>query len=95
MLTRTRIERVFGQLKRRFYMLGSKIRLGLKNIAPFVLACCVLHNIAKQRRVPVPSRVQYEESDDEDEGESESESEEESESDDEGQLAFAERHFDD
>lgn len=41
------IERVFGQLKRRFPILGNRVRVATRNIPKLIVACCVLHNIAK------------------------------------------------
>jgi len=43
---------VFVQLKRRLYILSCKLRLKLKNIPPFIMACCVLHNLAKMINMP-------------------------------------------
>ena len=78
LLTRNPIEKAFGLLKRRFFMLSTRLRLKLDNIAPFIMACCVLHNIAIQRRLSVPSEA-YQEEDNNSEDGSESEEEEESE----------------
>lgn len=41
------IERVFGQLKRRFPILGNCIRLSLDKVPKVVVSCAVLHNVAK------------------------------------------------
>lgn len=41
------IERCFGQLKRRFPILGNCVRVALNNIPQVVVSCAVLHNIAK------------------------------------------------
>lgn len=41
------IERTFGQLKQRFPILQSKIRLNTENIPRMIIACFVLHNVAK------------------------------------------------
>lgn len=41
------IERVFGQLKQRFSILGNLIRIKLDKIPKTFVACAVLHNIAK------------------------------------------------
>lgn len=41
------IERVFGQLKRRFPILSSQVRIRFENIPKLVISCAVLHNIAK------------------------------------------------
>lgn len=95
--TRNPIERVFGQLKSRFYMLGCRIRLKLSNIPPFIMACFVLHNIAKRMRVPdfhAQPVAEMEESSEEEEQESSSDSEDETVV--EGQraaVAFADRYF--
>lgn len=49
LLTKERvlIERMFGQLKRRFPFLSSRVRLSTNRIPRMILACFVLHNIAK------------------------------------------------
>ena len=44
------IERCFGQLKARFPILQYKVRSKLEKIAPVVISCVVLHNIAKYLR---------------------------------------------
>ncbi|KAK7871143.1 hypothetical protein R5R35_013361 [Gryllus longicercus] len=41
------IERCFGQLKRRFPILQSRIRLSTEKVPSVILCCCILHNIAK------------------------------------------------
>lgn len=44
---RTYIERCFGQLKQRFPMLYSKIRIKIERVPSFIMACFILNNIAK------------------------------------------------
>jgi hypothetical protein len=46
------IERCFGQLKRRFPMLGYKMRVKLESIPAFIICCAVLHNISKYLKDP-------------------------------------------
>lgn len=41
------IERLFGQLKRRFPMLQNTIRVATQRVPSFIIACFVLHNVAK------------------------------------------------
>ena len=41
------VERVIGQLKKRFPTLGHPVRLKTDRIPEWIIACCVLHNIAK------------------------------------------------
>lgn len=41
------IERLFGQLKRRFPILSSKIRIALEKIPTLIVSCFVLHNVSK------------------------------------------------
>lgn len=41
------IERVFGQMKRRFPILSSQVRIAVEKVPKLVLSCAVLHNIAK------------------------------------------------
>lgn len=41
------IERVFGQVKQRFPLLQSKVRVKTEKIPRFIAACFVLHNVAK------------------------------------------------
>lgn len=41
------IERVFGQIKRRFPILSSQVRIALEKIPKLIIACVVLHNISK------------------------------------------------
>jgi len=50
--TRVVIEQAFGRLKRRFYILGSEIRLNYKS-APKVIVCCfMLRNLANKQNLP-------------------------------------------
>lgn len=46
--TRAVVERTTGQLKHRFHCLHSELRVKMKHCCPIIVACCVLHNIAKQ-----------------------------------------------
>lgn len=41
------IERVFGQLKKRFPVLGNCVRVSLDKVSKTVVACAVLHNVGK------------------------------------------------
>lgn len=41
------IERVFGQLKRRFPALHYGLRVKLERVSEMIIACCILHNLAK------------------------------------------------
>ena len=41
------VERVFGQLKRRFPILSHPVRIKHEKIPTLILACCVLHNVSK------------------------------------------------
>lgn len=41
------IERVFGQAKQRFPILQSKIRMSTERVPQMIVACFVLHNVAK------------------------------------------------
>lgn len=41
------IERIFGQLKRRFPILGSIIRVATERVPKLITACMILHNIGK------------------------------------------------
>lgn len=46
--TRNPIERLFGVLKRRFPILSLGIRIDVRKVEAIVVACAVLHNIARQ-----------------------------------------------
>lgn len=46
------VERVFGQLKKRFPALGNRIRVATANVPKMITACCVLHNVAKYLNEP-------------------------------------------
>jgi hypothetical protein len=86
--TRNRIEKAFGVLKRRFYMLSVRVRLRLENIPQFILACFVLHNIAKEMGVPDPRRQLQD-------GRGNEREEEAEEGEEDFAVSFAERHFGD
>ena len=49
---RCTIERSFGQLKRRFFCLGSTVRIKLDRIPAVITACVYLHNMAKNLQDP-------------------------------------------
>jgi hypothetical protein len=42
------IERVFGQVKKRFPLLGNLIRVKLDKVPKIFVACAILHNFGKQ-----------------------------------------------
>lgn len=44
------IERVFGQLKQRFPILGHKVKTSLSKVPKIIVCCAVLHNISKHLR---------------------------------------------
>lgn len=44
---RSLIERTFGQVKQRFPILQSKIRVALERVPNMIAACFILHNVAK------------------------------------------------
>ncbi len=52
--TRTSIERLFGLWKRRFPCLRNGLRNKLQTSLTIIVACAVLHNIARTRMVQVP-----------------------------------------
>lgn len=41
------IERVFGQIKRRFPILGNCVRVNIERVPKVIVTCAILHNIAK------------------------------------------------
>ncbi|XP_048244734.1 putative nuclease HARBI1 [Haliotis rufescens] len=51
--TRSIVERAIGQLKRRFPVLHGEIRLKPEKACKVIIACAVLHNICKDRHIPV------------------------------------------
>ena len=68
---RIMIEHIFGQVKRRFPGLGNVIRIKTERIPDFIMAGCVLHNVAKivgddWDDVVVPDEDSSSSSDDED-----------------------------
>ncbi|CAH1989921.1 unnamed protein product [Acanthoscelides obtectus] len=60
------IERCFGQVKRRFPILQYVCRVKLENVSKIIIACIVLHNVAKSLGDPDFELV--EQDPDEDEG---------------------------
>ena len=46
------IEHVFGQLKSRFQMLRTLLRIAITLVPKFIVACCVLHNVGKYLNDP-------------------------------------------
>ncbi|XP_046577279.1 putative nuclease HARBI1 [Haliotis rubra] len=52
--TRNCVERGIGQLKRRFHVLHGEVRLSPQKACKVIIACAVLHNISKDRNVPMP-----------------------------------------
>ncbi|CAH2003598.1 unnamed protein product [Acanthoscelides obtectus] len=60
------IERCFGQMKCRFHILQYVCRIKLENVPKIIIACIVLHNVAKSLGDPDFELV--EQDPDEDEG---------------------------
>ena len=58
--TRNSIERCFGVLKRRFHCLHGELRMQPERVCKIIVACCVLHNIAIDRREPLNGRPRRE-----------------------------------
>ena len=51
------MERGIGQLKRRFYILHTEIRVvPPKKVCKIIHVCGMLHNICKDRNIPIPVR---------------------------------------
>lgn len=65
---RVMVERVFGQLKQRFPILGNCVRVSLQRVPKVIVTCAVLHNISKhlndQFRYEVEARDEAEEEQD-------------------------------
>ncbi|XP_040072436.2 putative nuclease HARBI1 [Ixodes scapularis] len=53
--TRCIVERTIGQLKRRFNCLHAELRMLPKRCCDIVVACCILHNLAKWFPCSLPS----------------------------------------
>ena len=60
------IEHVFGQLKSRFQMLRTLLRIAITLVPKFIVACCVLHNVGKYLNDPFADDEKDEKDDDED-----------------------------
>ncbi|XP_046558161.1 putative nuclease HARBI1 isoform X2 [Haliotis rubra] len=52
--TRSSVERAIGQFKRRFPVLHGEIRLKPEKACKVIIAYAVLHNICKDRNIPIP-----------------------------------------
>lgn len=48
-------ERLFGVWKRRFPIVGAKIKCKIENIQPIIVATAVLHNICRSFNVRQPA----------------------------------------
>ncbi|XP_060588934.1 putative nuclease HARBI1 [Ruditapes philippinarum] len=53
-ITRAKVERGIGQLKRRFGVLHREVSLKPEKVCKVVLACAVLHNICKRLNIQMP-----------------------------------------
>lgn len=60
------IERVFGQLKKRFPILANCVRVSLERVPKLVLCCAVLHNVAKHLKDPLNFEEMGEDGDEDD-----------------------------
>ncbi|XP_063889741.1 putative nuclease HARBI1 [Scylla paramamosain] len=49
------VKKTIGQLKRRFHVLYGEVRLSPEKTCKIVYACALLHNICKQRNLPLPN----------------------------------------
>jgi hypothetical protein len=47
------VERVFGQIKRRFPIVGNCVRVSLRRVPKVIVTCAVLHNVAKHLNDPL------------------------------------------
>ncbi|KAM7313388.1 putative nuclease HARBI1 [Ixodes scapularis] len=52
--TRSIVERTIGQLKRRFHCLHAELRMEPSRCCDIIVACCVLHNLAKRYPCAMP-----------------------------------------
>ncbi|KAM7315742.1 putative nuclease HARBI1 [Ixodes scapularis] len=52
--TRCIVERTIGQLKRRFHCLHAELRMEPSRCCDIIVACCVLHNLAKRYPCAMP-----------------------------------------
>ncbi|CAN7939602.1 unnamed protein product, partial [Ixodes hexagonus] len=52
--TRSIVERTIGQLKRRFHCLHTELRMEPSRCCDIIVACCVLHNLAKRYPCAMP-----------------------------------------
>ncbi|XP_060577992.1 putative nuclease HARBI1 [Ruditapes philippinarum] len=55
-ITRAKVERGIGQLKRRFSVLHGEIAFSPEKVCKVVLACAVCHNICKKLNIQMPSQ---------------------------------------
>ncbi|XP_052806482.1 putative nuclease HARBI1 [Mya arenaria] len=56
-ITRAKVERGIGQLKRRFGVLHGEIRVQPEKSLQVLVICAVLHNICKARNIPMPDVI--------------------------------------
>ncbi|XP_064113057.1 uncharacterized protein LOC135219864 [Macrobrachium nipponense] len=54
-------ERGIGQLKRRFQVLHGEIRVDPQKAAKIIMACGIMHNICKERNIPIEDENEDEE----------------------------------
>ncbi|XP_066960858.1 putative nuclease HARBI1 [Macrobrachium rosenbergii] len=59
--TRSVVERGIGQLKRRFQVLHGEIRVNPQKAAKIIMACGIMHNICKERNIPIEDENEHEE----------------------------------
>ncbi|XP_060758546.1 putative nuclease HARBI1 isoform X2 [Neoarius graeffei] len=52
--THSVVERGIGQMKRRFHVLHSEIRLSPERASRVITVCGILHNLCQQRNIPQP-----------------------------------------
>ena len=52
------IERVFGVSKRRFSCMHNENRMLVQNTPTLILACFVLHNIARRNNILLPEEIE-------------------------------------
>lgn len=61
---RQNVEQTLGILKQRFQVLRRPARYALQKVPSVILACCVLHNICRHFKIPVPPEPDQEQGED-------------------------------